>query len=450
MKQMSKRLLALLFSVVMLVSCLAGCGEDDPIVPDEPKHEDYAGSVKLDMNSETPKQEVTVKSYIDGDTTHFYVPTEIRDTGIMKARYIAVNTPESTGKIEEFGKKASNFTKETLKNAYAILVESDTATWDLDSTGERHVVWIWYQPTEGSEWRNLNIEILQNGLAFASNSENNRYGSVCGAAIEQAKREKLNLHSGKQDPDFFYGDAQEITLKELRANVESYNGTKVAFEAVVVQAAPQSVYVEALDEETGLYNGIYIYYGFGLDGFLLRNIEVGHKVRIVGTVSYFEEGDSYQVSGLSYSLMRPGDPDNTEWLEQDKTFDPAYTPITGDQFVNGKVTVSLSDDETKEMSYAEYILHTSVSMTGLKVKDVYTTKDGSSKGAMTLTCEAPDGTEVKVRTEVLLDENNQTITKEYFENKTIDVKGIVDYYKSDYDEFDYQIKLFTVKDVTLK
>ena len=52
---------------------------------------DYAGQVKLDFNSETQKVEVTVKSFIDGDTTHFFA--EGFPEGVLKARYVAVNTP---------------------------------------------------------------------------------------------------------------------------------------------------------------------------------------------------------------------------------------------------------------------------------------------------------------------------------------------------------------------
>ena len=61
---------------------------------------DFVDQLKLDMTSNTLKQEVTVKAFIDGDTTHFYVPTSLISTGVIKARYLAVNTPESTGKIE--------------------------------------------------------------------------------------------------------------------------------------------------------------------------------------------------------------------------------------------------------------------------------------------------------------------------------------------------------------
>ena len=65
---------------------------------------DYA-DFKLQMNSGTRKQEVTVKSFIDGDTVHFHVPEQVMESGVLKARFLAVNTPESTGKIEEYGRR---------------------------------------------------------------------------------------------------------------------------------------------------------------------------------------------------------------------------------------------------------------------------------------------------------------------------------------------------------
>ena len=93
---MKMRLTALLAVACLLLTCMVGCGGEK-----EPEVVDYVAETKLDMNSDTVKQEVTVKNYVDGDTTHFYVPTSIRDTGVLKARYMGINTPESTGKIEE-------------------------------------------------------------------------------------------------------------------------------------------------------------------------------------------------------------------------------------------------------------------------------------------------------------------------------------------------------------
>ena len=415
---------------------------------DEFKPVDLAGSIALDMTSNTLKQEVSVKTFIDGDTTHFHVPTSLMDTGVIKVRYLAINTPESTGKIEEWGKAASTFTKEKLSSATSIIIESDDAKLNADSTGDRYLFWVWYKPEGSDSYRNLNIEILQNGLAIASNSANNRYGTTCMAAINQAKAQKLCVHSGQQDPDFYYGEAQVITLKELRCNVEDYVGTKVAFTGVITMNCDNAVYVESYDEETDVWYGMYVYYGFGLNGTGLEILAVGNESRIVGTVQYYEAGGTYQVSGLTYRVMKPDDPSNIKKLSDGHT--PVFLPTTPDRFVNGKVDVSFVDENEKETitkyNYADLAIYSSIKMEGLKVKSVSTTEneDSSSYGAMTLTCEA-DGVTVKVRTTVFTDANGELITADYYEGKTIDVRGIIEYFMGG-----YQIKVFNPKDIIIK
>ena len=105
---MKNRFLSLILILCMVVGMMTGCD----LFGKKAEFIDYAAQVTLNLESdETIKQEVTVKNYIDGDTTHFNVPKSIEPSGVLKARYIACNTPESTGKIEEWGKKASNFTK---------------------------------------------------------------------------------------------------------------------------------------------------------------------------------------------------------------------------------------------------------------------------------------------------------------------------------------------------
>ena len=449
---MLKKLLCLLMALCLTAGLLAGCGEPTtgPVTdatqpssntPAEPV--DYAASVKLNMNSATVKQEVTVKQFIDGDTTHFNVPASLMPGGVLKGRYLAINTPESTGKIEEYGKKASSFTKEKLSSATSIILESETATWEADSTGDRYLVWVWYRTDENSEYRNLNIEILQNGLAIASSSANNQYGTTCMAAIDQAKAQKLNVFSGQPDPDFYYGDAIELTLKELRTNVEDYNGMKVAFNGVVTVNDSQSVYVEAFDAETNMYYGMSVYYGYNLNGKGLEILTVGNEVRIVGSVQYYEAGGTYQVSDLNYRMMKPDDPSNIQKISEGNK--PAFFETDADKFLNGQVITV--DDEGNETvnKYAAMAMSTSIEMKGLTVVDSYTTKtEGSaSKGAFTLTCMV-DGKVVDVRTTVLLDKNGNLVTADIYEGKTIDVKGIVDYYNGS-----YQIKVFSADNITI-
>ena len=403
---------------------------------------DYASLLKLDMSSETLKQVVTVKNYVDGDTTHFNVPQNVAEGGVLKARYLAIDTPESTGKIEAYGKKASKFTKEKLSSAASILVESDNGSWNRDSTGSRYLVWVWYKPSDDADYRNLNLEILQNGLAVASATGSNRYGEICLNALNQAKTVKLNVHSGQKDPDMYYGEAVELTLKELRCNIEKYNGVKVAFEGVITINNNNGVYVEEYDPETGLYYGIYVYYGFGLSGEGLDILSVGNRSRIVGTLQLYETAGTYQISGLTYRTMKPNDPNNIQKISDGHS--PAYQEMSAERFANGKIGILAEDETVKEYSVAELSLNSSVSMKNLKVKSVYVTDDktSSSYGAMTLTCEC-DGITVTIRT-LPFYENNELIGASEYEGKTINVNGIIDYFNGN-----CQIKVFTKDAITV-
>ena len=442
MKKINK-ILSILLVFCALMSCLAACGQADQGT--EPQDVDYAASIKLDMSSDTKKQEVTVHTFIDGDTTHFNVPNSVMDNGILKARYLAINTPESTGKIEPYGKTASNFTKEKLSNATSIIIESDNGTWNPDSTGNRYLVWIWYKTAQDTEYRNLNIEILQNGLALASNSSANRYGETCMKAIAQAETKKLGVYSNEKDPNFYYGQAVEMTIKELRANIAQYEGVAVAFTGVVTRNSGQDgVYVEALDEETGMYNGIYIYYGTGAHADMKDEVLViGNEVRIVGTVSVFN--GSYQVSGLMYDARNKAN----SCQAVSTGHSAAYQSVLPEVFVNGTVDVTVMDPETneevlKQMAYAEMALGSSVSLQDLQVVDIYTTHNGGdSDGAMTITCQA-GGVKIVIRTNVLRDADGNVVKAEAYEGKTIDVRGVVDYYDGT-----YQIKVLSVNDITV-
>ena len=445
-----KKLAALLAVFCLLVGCMIGCGKEAATSTDngteEPAHVDYVEKTKLDLNSDTKKLEVTVHAYIDGDTTHFNVPHDVADTGVLKARYMGVNTPESTGKIEEWGKKASTFTKEKLMSAVSIYVESDNDQWNLDSSGGRHLVYVWYKPDADSDYRCLNLELIQNGLSISCGTVNDRYGQEATNAFQQAKREKLHVFSGEKDPGFYYGDAYEIDLKGLRTNIALYDNAKVAFEGVVTRNNNNSVYVEEYDAETDMYYGMSVYYGFET-GALLNNLAIGNRVRVVGTVTYYETGGTWQVSGLAYREFKPNDPSNTIVISSghaagNMETDPA---MFADGVMDVEVLTSLDDDvtETKSFNYAELIMSTTISMKNLTVVDAYTTHNGGDNdGAMTLTCRAEDGTMIDVRTIVLRDaDGNMKVEADYL-HKTIDVIGIVDCYSGA-----YQIKVLTAGDI---
>jgi hypothetical protein len=88
-------------------------------------------------------------------------------------------------------------------------------------------------------------------------------------------------------------------------------------------------------------------------------------------------------------------------------------------------------------------------MDNLKVNKVTTTQSGDSAGAMTLYCTV-DGREIQVRTEVLKDASGNVVTAKYFEGKTIDVNGVIDYFlPNEASTGKYQIKIYSLDDVVV-
>lgn len=419
---------------------------------------DFAGMLKLDLSSNTAKiVDAKVRTMngkqiglIDGDTTHFAIDKDneyysLFEDGILKARYNAINTPESTGTIEPWGQLASSFNKSKLKDAYSIVVESETSSWENDSTGSRYMVWIWYKETADSEYRNLNLEILQEGLAVASSiGQGGRYSDICWRALNYASAKGLYVH-GMTDPDFYTGDVIPITLKALRSDLESFKNKTISVECTVAYIDGTSVYVEDYDAETGLYFGFPVFTGYNFQGQSM--IDIGNRIRLVGKVS---ESDNYgwQIADLKYyAISKPGKI-GCKLLSTGGT--PSFQEISGTQFVGkDNVEIIIENDgveESRKFDLAELINGATIGMNGLKVTRVYTTQSGSSAGAMTITCTTTDGKTVTVRTSVLTDADGNVVTQDYFEGKTINVKGVVDFYNDSYQIAVYNIAFITLVD----
>ena len=117
-----------------LIASLASCNNDSSSLPPsssapssstsssgQAEYVDYIhdSNVKLTLAYEGKSfvkdgiQKVTLDTCIDGDTAHFDAGSD----GKIKARYYGIDTPESTGKVQPFGRGASNFNKEKLEAA---------------------------------------------------------------------------------------------------------------------------------------------------------------------------------------------------------------------------------------------------------------------------------------------------------------------------------------------
>lgn len=447
----------LFISMFLTLSFLVGCG-GHKTPSNESKFVDYVGTLKLDLNSNTAKQEVTVKNYVDGDTTHFNftIPSGLEGSeemmgivdGVLKARYLGIDTPESTGKVQPWGKTAANFTHDSLLNATSIIIESETSKWDLDSTGGRYLVWVWYKNDNAEdekyhEYRLLNLELMQEGLCWSKNDMSYRYYEVFNNAMNQANSNSLKVWGTAKDPNFFYGAAQEVTLKYLIEktyyneetgeteqvdHLAEYKDTKIRVTATIYRIAGQSIYIQEDDPETGNTYGMQCYIGYTT----LRDAAVGAKFCIVGTLQYYETGGYYQISGIkSAGLFEVAD-DESFKVDQE-THETNPVTIDYDEFT----------------SRTEELLFANTRMENLTVIDVYTTnkETSPSKGAMTLTCKDQDGNEIQVRTEVLK-VDGVLVTEEAFLNKTITVVGMVQSYTPENGDLEYQFKLFSMKDVT--
>lgn len=422
---------------------------------------DYVAKLTFDMNSDTKKLEVPlpVRQYIDGDTTHFDVPATYEyqfADGVFKARYLAVNTPESTSTIQDYGGKASRYVHDTLENAVSVYVEADGDIWDEDSTKSRVMAWIWYKTSAAAEYRNLNLELLQLGLGAGSSAAKNRYGTFCSAALSQAIAFKLDVHSGIPDPEIYRGDLLDVTVSDLRLNQDFYNGKKVAVRGVVTVVDGTSAYIESVDETSGIAYGIQIFMGYNPPSKVREALTAGNYILVTGTFKLSDYGFPPQITSLIYNVRKPDDPDNTRTIETaaETKVKASYKELTIDEFFgNSTVTYTVpaeSEDAeittvTKTVATAELMRDATVSMKNIEVTSVYTTKSGNNEGAISITGQV-NGREITIRTSVMY-ENGAVVTEDVFKGKTIDVTGIVDFY-SDRDV--YQIKIFSLANVTFR
>ena len=147
------------------------------------------------------REEVTLNKCVDGDTAWFNLNNEV-----IKTRFLAINTPESTNKIEEYGKEASEFTCELLEDATKIEIEYDENSDKLDKY-DRHLVWIFVDNEL------LQQKLVENGLAEIKYVYGDyKYLDILNESLEIAKKNKVNMWKNNEYLFILFG--YEIT-KEM-------------------------------------------------------------------------------------------------------------------------------------------------------------------------------------------------------------------------------------------
>jgi len=205
-----------------------------------------------------------------------------------------------------------------------------------------------------------------------------------------------------------------------------------------------------------MYYGMYVYYGYALK-FGISQLKLGNSVHFVG-VAKDNATYGFQISDIKYDPYQIGTDEEKDFFKVISTDNEVIYKETSVSEFNGKKTIELSIDGElvkKEYSYAQLALKTAVSFKNLKVVDIFTTskEDSSAKGAMTLTCKDAANNTLYIRTVVLYEDdnaNNPVVTAEKYLNKTIDVKGFVDFYQPESGNGQYQIKVYQTADIIVK
>ena len=227
----------------------------------------HDGSVQLNLDYadhtfyEHGVEEVSLLMPIDGDTAHF----KTKDEQTIKARFYGVDTPESTGKVQEWGYEASEFTKEKLLLAKAngtIVVSSPSTEYGVpspDSTGSRYVSLIWINTEKRhaplNELYLLNLWIVQEGYSNVKNvSSFPTYEASFDGAYNQARAYKLHMWSDEKAPHWNDGDYQDVSLLDIKREVEAsfadeshvnaFDNVKVRFTGVVSSYNDNNLYVQ--------------------------------------------------------------------------------------------------------------------------------------------------------------------------------------------------------------
>lgn len=139
------------------------------------------------------KVQVSLSKCVDGDTAWF-----IKDGEEIKTRFLAIDTPESTTKVEEYGKEASDYTCSLLKGATKIEIEYDSNS-DKTDKYNRHLVWVF---VDGDL---LQEKIIQKGYAEVAYLYGDyKYTNKLEEALEVAKKNKVGMWSEYTEDDINY------------------------------------------------------------------------------------------------------------------------------------------------------------------------------------------------------------------------------------------------------
>ncbi len=170
-------------------------------------YDENLNKIEKDYTANTNKVKVNLEAIVDGDTAKLKMNGEQ-----VTVRFLGINTKETVDPKrgeEAWGKEASDFTKEKLKNATKIELEFDSYADKMDKYN-RYLAWIW-----------IDDELLQNSLVKSGLAEtymlqsNYKYAGMLQESEEFAKSNKLGIWS-KETSDIDNNKDENQLLESTR------------------------------------------------------------------------------------------------------------------------------------------------------------------------------------------------------------------------------------------
>ncbi len=370
---MMKKAISILLVLVVALSCVLVAVACNKIADNTKYYDSITKKLKLTKSYEGKSfmddgiGVATVDAYTDGDTTRFLAG----DKKVV-IRYYCIDTPESTGGVEKWGKAASVFVKDRLSKATTIVLESSTGTRPTtDSYGTRLLGYVWYKTAQDKDFKLLNLELIENGFTEnkALNTAAYPYYSYMDKANQFAKKIQLRIYSKLDDP-LYSTDPVEMTIKDFWENTDKYYnedsdaGSKIEMTAYLESLTVSGTYMfvaAQYDPETGKTYKLNVYAAYSSNP--ASKMKLGQLYYIVGTVQKF--ANNFQISGVVYNSLYGSNPNNV------------YPGYEGCRVVQKNYFLTFDSDVNMIDQYSE-TLYTDVTVKSSEVKDGVLTIVGSS------------------------------------------------------------------------
>lgn len=195
-KKLNKKNIFIIFVILLIVVSIFGIIVKYKIINYNPNNKDLTNleilqnDVEEQMANEISFEEATVTRIVDGDTIVVNISGKDK-----KIRFIGINTPEYTTKVEYYGKEATEFTKKML-DGKTIYLEKDVS--ETDEYG-RLLRYVWLEKPlkiNETEIKNkmFNAILLSNGYANKVKIKpDTKYYHYFSNIEKEAKKEKIGI-----------------------------------------------------------------------------------------------------------------------------------------------------------------------------------------------------------------------------------------------------------------